>query len=682
MKKMKFCKKIGGILLLAVSTIGMTYANTLHTLTLKLDTTQAVLDGQAYTLGVAPTIIEGRTYIEIKAIAQAVLGGKVEMLGNKKQIQVTKEDKQVIFTIGSKEVMVNGIKKVMDGKVISKDSRTLVPLKSVAKEFGIDVQFNKDGNIILTDTGIMLPSNKIPVPQFDFTKSSFIAGEQITAVETSYDEDGDAITAREWMLGTDTKKTGTTLEAVLGKPKAGTYEVSLRVKDAKGAWSGWTKRTLQITPNQAPIVQEIKTDKTSYARGESIGFEVKSTNEEWEPITAESWNYYKANNPSYKVMQKPLTFYAEGEYKVGVQLTDAYGNKSLIKEVNIHVTDKKITTEMEHRFKNLKIGQILDNFEATNYRDYGIEKNVKRTENSHKLVLSNSPEVVGAKGILYEQEIEDKGRILLHHLNNFSDAENSKSKKKIMVVVHNPGTVPVELKISNEVVLGGTSDPLILGQKVVANYFKQTPTKSYTVKPGERVAIYDSKHTTWSKGDILTGMMDFESSGELKVTIATVDRDSTADSVSKLSYLPKDVHPRGTYHTTEKYYDINLEETTPTYILLGEGADEWTTGIDVITGEISKNRGNYGITYHITITAKEDTGVILNPRGGPYRGAVRWDDGPVHLVPEVGVLSDSNRSAVIGMIPAGTTQVLEYMLPNGSASPILIGFVPKSEWGK
>ena len=74
-------------------------------------------------------------------------------------------------------------------------------------------------------------------------------------------------------------------------------------------------------------------------------------------------------------------------------------------------------------------------------------------------------------------------------------------------------------------------------------------------------------------------------------------------------------------------------------------------------------------------------GVILNPRADIFRGAIRWQDEGTFLAPANGYFMNTSKKAVmLGVIKAGETRTLEYMLPNGSSAPILLGFVPKSMW--
>ena len=73
-------------------------------------------------------------------------------------------------------------------------------------------------------------------------------------------------------------------------------------------------------------------------------------------------------------------------------------------------------------------------------------------------------------------------------------------------------------------------------------------------------------------------------------------------------------------------------------------------------------------------------GVILNNRGGTFQGAVKWNN-QVYNMPGRGTFTGTTTKAVVlGTIKKGETVTIEYLLPNGSAAPTLIGFIPKSQW--
>ncbi|MEG0708442.1 MAG: stalk domain-containing protein [Cellulosilyticaceae bacterium] len=649
---------------------------------LSLGSNVALLKGEPHPLDVAPATKEGNTYVELRFVVEQLLEAQTVWDPITKQTTITKDSKSVTLTPNSKMAIVNGASISMPGPVVVENNRTLVPLRFLSEEFGVKVDFNQaEKSITLTATNEIPVTNTIPVAQFEFLYPSLTAGQSVEVTETSYDEDGDQIVAKMWMVDGDPNQTSTSLHNIFKKPKVGIHQISLKVKDAKGVWSEWTTQAIEVLPNQKPVVDKIKIDKESYAQGEEIKFDYEYTNESWERITDARWSYRSASDKeNKKIGTMPKALFSPGEFIITLQLTDEYGNVSELAQKSITITDKVLMTEFEYKFTKGEVGEIVDNFDKNNYRDYKEEENVIKLQNGETLIMSNSPERVMDTGILYEEEMLSKGRIMIHHINAFGAAENAASKKNVIVTVENTNEEPVTLTITNKVVKVPSTDQLYLGQQLLIDYFRGKPAEQYTIQPGEIISIYDSKGSRWSTEEGISGLMDYDTTAPLTMRVAAINEGTDVKEVLTMGYPARDVHPRGTYPLTEKYYKVTLDSRKPTSLILCKDATEWAEGIDAITGETVTNRGNYGITYRISVTAKEDTGIILNPRGGLFRGAIKWEDGEVYLMPKVGFLPEYERSAVVGVVKAGETRTFQYMLPNGSAAPVLIGFVPESAW--
>ena len=130
------------------------------------------------------------------------------------------------------------------------------------------------------------------------------------------------------------------------------------------------------------------------------------------------------------------------------------------------------------------------------------------------------------------------------------------------------------------------------------------------------------------------------------------------------------------------HYNVTVGGSEPQRLTLGvANAGEWAVGYDERTQGTVENTGNYGITYYVTVTAEEDMGIILNNRGGIFQGAIKWQGENVYNMPGNGSFNGTTTKAVVmGTIKKGETKTFEYLLPNGSATPTLIGFIPKSQW--
>ncbi len=295
--------------------------------------------------------------------------------------------------------------------------------------------------------------------------------------------------------------------------------------------------------------------------------------------------------------------------------------------------------------------------------------------------MSNSPEKVQANGILYRDTIEGDGRILLHHYNGFTPEENTRENKKVVLVAENTTKQDVNFTISNKVAKGPSTDILFVGQQLLYDYLKGAPGQDYSLKPGEKVTIYDSSDKRWEAGQLVSAQMDVKTTGQVNFTVAAMGKGKNSHDLETLSNLQRDAHPRGTFYQKDLDYKIHLDEQEPTKLVLGENDHEWVMGYDTMTGSIVQNKGNFAVNYRIEITADEDMGIMLNPRAGVFRGAVQWDDQEPFLAPSRGYFMGHNSKGVmLGVIKAGETRTLKYSLPNGSASPVLLLCIPKDHW--
>lgn len=668
---------------ISASDIGETFHvnedETISKLIMTIGKKQAILDGTTYTLQTAPKIIKERTYLPLRFVAENILKAQVDFNHSQKQIVIHKVGMRVILEVGKNIAIVNGEKVDLDGEPVIEASTTLVPLRFLGETFGLQVDYHHtQKQVILSKKQEITTSNKAPTAHFSFKKESYSEGETIELIEDSYDEDGDRIVARNWELSG--KGSSQDVSSLLKNLKAGTYELTLKVKDEKGLWSSAYAQSLVIIPNKPPVITTFSTQKTSYAQGEALSFDYTYDNEEGEGISKERWTYRSVNEASNQaVITKPYAFFAPGEYIVTLELTDAAGKVSEEMQTTVHITKEVKQTEWAYHFTQGKIGDTIDNYQGINYRNYKTATIKSQLQNQDTLWMSDSPEVVTTNGILYKGDFTGEGRVLLHHINGFN--ENVASEKRFVLVAENNEEEPITIRISQEVIKGPVEDVLYLGQQVLYDYWKSNLSRTITLAPGQKVALYDSKNKIWLKEQCISGIMNLETNGTVQLTTAVMDRTDDLNQLDTLPLLDKSIHVRGTFEGTVRYYDLDIEKGKSTQIVLGETPEEWVSGADAITGEWIQNKGNFGVTYRLTLTAQEDTGIILNPRADVFRGAIKWVDTDTYLAPNAGYFMGQNKKAVLlGVIKKGETRVLEYMLPNGSSAPVLLGFIPKSQW--
>lgn len=92
---------------------------------------------------VYPYIKNSRTYVPIRFIAEE-LGYDVKWDGANKKVTMTSGGTTVELTIGSNKMMVNGKAVLLDAPAEIKDDRTFVPLRAIAEAFGEKVDYSSD----------------------------------------------------------------------------------------------------------------------------------------------------------------------------------------------------------------------------------------------------------------------------------------------------------------------------------------------------------------------------------------------------------------------------------------------------------------------------------------------------------------------------------------------------------
>lgn len=93
--------------------------------------------------GTVPTIRNGRTLVPIRAIIEA-FGGKVNWDENLKQVTLTLNDDTVKLVIDSTSAYANGTKTTLDTAPAIINGRTMLPIRYIADSFGFGVKWDSD----------------------------------------------------------------------------------------------------------------------------------------------------------------------------------------------------------------------------------------------------------------------------------------------------------------------------------------------------------------------------------------------------------------------------------------------------------------------------------------------------------------------------------------------------------
>lgn len=114
-------------------------------LTVKLTLGQlaASAGGRPYTLEAAPFVNAGanRTLVPLRFVSEA-LGAEVTWLGQSRQVEIKDGAKQIVLTVGSRDILVGEVRSAIDCAPEIVSGRTFVPLRFVSEALGARVDYN------------------------------------------------------------------------------------------------------------------------------------------------------------------------------------------------------------------------------------------------------------------------------------------------------------------------------------------------------------------------------------------------------------------------------------------------------------------------------------------------------------------------------------------------------------
>ncbi len=134
---------------LAQETAAMTQIMTKDIITIKVDGTY--VDCSVY--GQLPVIVEGRTLVPLRSVFEA-LGATVEWNNDERSVTSVKGDVAISLAVDSVEMVVNGQVKTLDVPAQIMNERTMVPVRAVAEAFGCEVSWDNDTRTVVITTSL------------------------------------------------------------------------------------------------------------------------------------------------------------------------------------------------------------------------------------------------------------------------------------------------------------------------------------------------------------------------------------------------------------------------------------------------------------------------------------------------------------------------------------------------
>lgn len=108
---------------------------------------QLVVNGTPVVTDVPPVLENDRTLVPVRALSEA-LGFDVKWDEATRAVTLTKGERVIVLYIGREETLVDGQPKPIDVPPVIRDNRTLIPVRFVAENLGLDVSWDPESRVV------------------------------------------------------------------------------------------------------------------------------------------------------------------------------------------------------------------------------------------------------------------------------------------------------------------------------------------------------------------------------------------------------------------------------------------------------------------------------------------------------------------------------------------------------
>ncbi|MBQ6554413.1 MAG: copper amine oxidase N-terminal domain-containing protein, partial [Firmicutes bacterium] len=130
-------------------------------ISLQIGSKTMTVGGEERTLDAVPVIIDNRTFVPVRAVVEA-LGGTAGWDAETKTVLLDKNDIHIELTIGSKTALLNKGEEEMDTAPVIIDGRTMLPLRFIAENFGFETAWDAETKTIgISQTNEIYESDEI-----------------------------------------------------------------------------------------------------------------------------------------------------------------------------------------------------------------------------------------------------------------------------------------------------------------------------------------------------------------------------------------------------------------------------------------------------------------------------------------------------------------------------------------
>ncbi len=95
-----------------------------------------------------PIIVDGITLLPVRAVIEN-LGGNVNWNNDTKEVNITDNENEIVLTINSTQALLNGKVQTLDTAPVIINSRTMLPIRFIAESFGFNIEWNENNKTII-----------------------------------------------------------------------------------------------------------------------------------------------------------------------------------------------------------------------------------------------------------------------------------------------------------------------------------------------------------------------------------------------------------------------------------------------------------------------------------------------------------------------------------------------------
>ncbi|CAG7650300.1 copper amine oxidase N-terminal domain-containing protein [Paenibacillus allorhizosphaerae] len=544
----------------------------------------------------------------------------------------------VLLYIDKPDAFLNGQQVTLDAPATILKDKTFVPAKFLGDAFGMKVEWNEKTRMI----EMVTPTNNILLDSDN--KSVWINGYWQKFDDVAAIVNGRLMIKLTWLAD------------YMGAKY--TYNNELRRVDVL-----YTKTPSGIynpkSGNSKPVAK-FTFAKSTYKTGEPIKYVDLSYDPDAEGTIKYEWT------------GRQEAYFVPGTYPITLTVQDIHGNKSESYTRNLVIVDEPYLSAVEYPIFMKPVGSFITTDWSTLWGNFWELPQLPKTateDRSRKLLVSDSPEEFTEKGILYQDDVEGKGRLYADHING------TKEKVTLAILAKNTTNQPITIKTTNKGEVWPSVYANLIGSEATVDFLLGDPLNETLTVPPNQTFIY-KQFPDFYPGQGVNLFYDVETSG--KVQFSFVATNEVSQSSLSLPLLPFTGHVRGSFPVSQVNWQIDASSfTTPSRLIIGDGkTDPFQPGYDPLRKMEVKNDGNYGVIYKIHADKPRKMAVMILAKGGVFKGPFKIN-GDIRLVPESGVITAFDGMQILAKTTGKEESLdIEFSPPAGSAFPIELIFYP------